>query len=62
MGIVYKFPSVKSNPDLSEMIKYGFELLDQVDHDIDEVALRFTRKYPGMIYVLEYCVEERLKK
>jgi hypothetical protein len=44
------------------MIKYGFELLDQVDHDIDEVALRFTRKYPGMIYVLEYCVEERLKK
>lgn len=54
--MIYEFPT--HTPKLSEMIEYGFKLLETNDH-IQDTIEQFERKYPGRLYVLEYCLENR---
>ena len=54
--MIYQFPT--HTPKLSEMIEYGTKLLQQHDHIQDSVD-QFEKKYPGRLYVLEYCLEAK---
>ena len=54
--MIYQFPF--HTPKLSEMIEYGIKLLQQHDH-IQDAVDQFEKKYPGRLYVLEYCLESR---